>query len=182
MKNKPSKKNGAKNQKFTQRKHTASPKISRILQILSTLILSSFSYVENDECKMLSSSYEDYNTLRGLNPDSNKAEHANTCKGNKFTFAVIFYLYGVNGQAKKGLVFSYHNKVKIYFQKLSSGAYELRVWKQGEPGDGVIHRFDMGGQKRFFLFGMSSVAKNQKLRSGWPLLGTLMTTGSIATV
>ena len=110
----------------------------------------SSSFPSNEECFMTASNFESRVSFTGKNPDPNKITIQNRCLKDKFRFGAIIKLTETLQPGEKAMVFSYHNKIQMYFQKTSGGNNYLRVAKTDETNP-LLFNILIGTPPRWIL-------------------------------
>ena len=138
--------------KTKTRQTTGSPVLSyKIVSIFTSLMaISSSSFPSNEECYMIASYFDSALSYTGKNPEPNKITIQNRCLQHKFRFGAILKLTAMPQPGIRAMVFSYHNKIQIYFEKTTDGNHHLRVVKTDEVIP-LIHDFVIGTTPRWIL-------------------------------
>ena len=138
--------------------------------VMILLFTKSYQWQVGPQCAYISKSGYSLVPYTGVQSDPNIATHANVCgTTNKFRVALIFKLTAMPATGTTAIVFSYYDKIKIYFEQVSGKNY-LRVWKHDEPSPGVIHSFEIFGANRWFFvwYELSNTKSEVAMRHSYP--------------
>ena len=143
--------------------------VKKLVLVTLSLIQTVKMFPTGDHCSFLQGSDSSSITLTGVDGDSNSRDRDNPCQSNQFRVAILLKADAMPATNKKAQIFSYYNKVKIYF-KNQNGRYQLRVWKQGEAGDGVVHKYHVAGADRWYFlwYELSSTKSEIAIRHTYP--------------